>query len=44
MKNVIYITAMREGYAIDQIHRTMTVRELMACAHRPAAGLSNRAV
>ena len=31
MKNVIYITAMREGYAIDQIHRTMTVRELIDC-------------
>lgn len=29
MKNVIYITAMREGYAIDQIHRTMTVGELI---------------
>ena len=29
MKNVVYITAMREGYAIDQIHRTMTVRELI---------------
>ena len=31
MKNVIYITAMREGYVIDQIHRTMTVRELIDC-------------
>ena len=31
MKNVIYITAMREGYAIDQIHRTMTVGELIDC-------------
>ena len=33
MKNVIYITAMREGYAIDQIHRTMTVGELIAENH-----------
>ena len=31
MKNVIYITAMREGYAIDQIHRTLTVSELIDC-------------
>ena len=30
MKNVIYITAMREGYAIDQIRRTMTVAELIS--------------
>ena len=31
MKNVIYITAMGEGYAIDQIRRTMTVGELIDC-------------
>ena len=29
MKNVVYITAMREGYSIDQVRHTMTVRELI---------------
>ena len=30
MKQVLYINAEREGYAIDQIHSTMTVGDLIA--------------
>lgn len=29
MKQVLYIAAQREGYSIDQIRHTMTVRELI---------------
>lgn len=29
MKQVLYINASRDGYAIDQIRRTMTVGELV---------------
>lgn len=29
MKEVIIIEAQREGYSIDQLHRTMTAGELM---------------
>ena len=31
MKNAIYIAAMREGYAIDQVPHTMTIGELIDC-------------
>lgn len=31
MKNIVYITAMREGYEIDQVPHTMTVGELIDC-------------
>lgn len=31
MKQVLYINASRDGYAIDQIRRTMTVGELVEC-------------
>ena len=31
MKNVLYITAMCEGYEIDQVPHTMTVGELIDC-------------
>ena len=30
MKRVLYIAAQREGYGIDQIRHTMTVRDLIA--------------
>ena len=30
MKQVLYINAEREGYAIDQIHNTMTVGDLIS--------------
>lgn len=30
MNNCLIIEAHREGYAIDQVHRTMTVGELIA--------------
>ncbi len=29
MTQILYLNAMREGYGIDQIHRTMTVGDLI---------------